>query len=169
MKGTTRLNLFLKSSKVGIFSTLADIISMFLLGLYTNISIKYQLYISSFIGLFISFFGQKLITFQNKSTGIETVKQMGLFLTWEILFIIIITQLVIYVTVPIDNALRHIPSEKIKDSSILSILFYVDTDKDGNEQVELHTLTNIAIKHFFILVLFTFVSLPIYNKIFKLK
>ena len=42
----SRVRLYLKAANVGIFSTASDIISMYLLGSYTNISVKYQLYLS---------------------------------------------------------------------------------------------------------------------------
>ena len=168
MLDNSRVRLYLKAANVGIFSTAADILSMYLLGSYTNIPVEYQLYLSSFLGLLIGFFGQKLITFKNKLTGKALIKQIVLFLTWEIIFIIIIAKIVIYITEPINDALKHIPIDKIKHSSILSLLFYVDTDEDGKEHVELHTITNIAIKHIFIFILFTFVSLPIYKKIFEI-
>lgn len=163
-----RLKLYFKAAQVGVFSTGADIIAMFLLA-KTTLSITWQLYISSAISFTISFFGQKLWTFQNRLKGSALAKQLSLFITWEIIFIFIVTHLVIYITEPINEVLRHTPPDKIKHSKLLSVLFYIETDKETKkEHVELHTITNIAIKHIVIAIIFGLVSLPIYKYIFKI-
>ena len=162
----SRYKLYLKAANVGIFSTSADIISMYILGEYTKLPLNEQLYISSGIGLFIGFIGQKLWIFQNKLTGWSLVRQIIGFLTWEILFIIIIANLVIKITEPINEKIRYMDVDTVKNSNILSLVLHIETDH-GREHVELDTLTDLAIKHICIFILFTFISLPIYKRLFK--
>jgi len=163
----SRFKLYLRAANVGVFSSLADIIAMYLLATYSNIDIRYQLYISSGISLFIGFIGQKLWTFRNKLRGKALAKQIMAFLVWEILFIMVIAEAVIYITEPMNEKLRTMSPQTMKDSWILSKLFHLEKDDSGKERVELNTLTNIGIKHICIFLIFTFVSLPIYKVIFK--
>ena len=161
MKISENLGIWLRGSGVGVFSAGADMSFMYFLS-KTNLELETQLYISSGVSLLIAFIGHKLWTFKNYLKGKELVKQIVFYLIWEVIFIIIITNVVIYITEPIDKYISTIHKETVKDSWILSKLVEIKDDK-----VQLTVLVNILIKHICIFIIFTFVSIPIYKRLFK--
>jgi|TARA_Y100000389_G_scaffold8988_1_gene8415 putative flippase GtrA len=166
--GLMDVKLYMKAASVGVFSTGADILLMILLAEYTDLSLENQLYIGSGTSLTIAFFGHKLWTFKNKEKGWTMVKQIIIFLIYEILFILVITKFVIYITKPLDTALAEISPDTINNSWILTKFLEVEVDKDTKkETVKLRTLTNIIIKHIIIFIMFNLISLPVYKKLFN--
>ena len=156
------LGIFIRGSGVGLFSAAADIGSMLVLA-KTNLSLKQQLYISSTLSLSIAFIGHKFWTFKNFSLSRnELIKQIVVYLAWEITFIYIIANVVIYITDPINKYVESKTVEDVEHSKILTMVTTIDEDK----HVRLGSIENIIIKHLCIFLLFTFISIPLYSRLF---
>ena len=66
------IKLSIKGFPIGVLAGVSDMGSMFLMGKFTNLNITYQVYISSFLGMIVSFIGNYLWTFshgKNPSSG----------------------------------------------------------------------------------------------------
>ena len=156
------LGIFIRGSGVGLFSAAADIGSMLVLA-KTKLSLKQQLYISSTLSLSIAFIGHKFWTFKNFSLSRnELIKQIVVYLAWEITFIYIIANVVIYITDPINKYVESKTVEDVEHSKILTMVTTIDEDK----HVRLGSIENIIIKHLCIFLLFTFISIPLYSRLF---
>jgi|TARA_B110000285_G_C14954462_1_gene528460 putative flippase GtrA len=158
------LKIWIRGSSVGVFVVCLDFLLMWYLST-TAVDLKFQLYISLTVSLFIGFFGHKLWTFQNyNTTRGKLIKQILGYLTWEVIFIFIVTNFVLVITNPIDEYIKKLKKEDIENNVILKHILIL---KDNN--YELNVLANNAIKHVLIFFIYTFVSIPIYTKVFDYK
>ena len=108
------IKLSIKGAPIGGLAALSDLGSMFLMGKFTELDIKYQVYISSFLGMIVSFWGSYLWTFKgSKSPSSRKIKFIK-FMISHVTFTIICSE----ITVQLIKYLNRYISE-MKDKSTL--------------------------------------------------
>jgi putative flippase GtrA len=162
------LNLWIRGIPVGIISTGSDIISLYLLNKYSNYDLNIQLYISSIIALFISFIGNKFWTFKNKSSSENNLLiQILLYLVFELIFIYLLTEIVITIINYSNKLINNDYKEYIIHNNFLLRIKFIEYD--NNKNIKISNNYEIILKHILIMILYTFISLPIYDKYIFIK
>ena len=110
----------------------------------------------------MGFFLQKYWAFRSESEGPKLIKQITYYATWQIIFVYIITQIVVFISDKLDNYLITLDTNYIQKYKILNKFLLV---KDNG--LVLNTVSSIVIKHIVIFIIFTFVSVPLYKRIFN--
>ena len=100
------IKLILKSSPISILGFLADTSCMALLGSYTHVSLRYQVYISSMVRIILLFIGHNLWTFKGSETALW--KRASKFFTWEIASLWIITEIILAISNYIRKVLHNL-------------------------------------------------------------
>jgi putative flippase GtrA len=161
------IKLWIKGFPIGLISSGTDIISLYLLNKYSNYDLNIQLYISSILALFISFIGSKYWTFKNNNSSENNLLiQIILYLIFELVFIYLLAEIVIKIVEYINKLLNN-KKEFFVHNNILLRIKFLETDKN-NENIKITNNYEIILKHVLIMILYTFISLPIYDKyIFK--
>jgi putative flippase GtrA len=87
---------------VGFIGELCDLLLLYLLGIYTELDIVYQVYISQTIGLLITFLGNYIYTFNRKSSkGI--ISAFNKYVITNIIFNIICSEITIEIIKYLNN------------------------------------------------------------------
>lgn len=163
------LKIWKRGAPIGIISSLTDVISLYLLSKYSTYNLNVQLYISSILALTISFIGSKYWTFKSvTNSNTNLLIQIILYIVFELVFIYLLTEIV----VEIINYSNKIINNKYKESFIhnnfLSRIKFIEHEKNNNKNIKISNNYEIILKHILIMILYTFISLPIYDKyIFK--
>jgi|TARA_B110000285_G_C14994139_1_gene547889 putative flippase GtrA len=147
--------------KVGIFTTILDLVIFSILQ-QTNIDLSKQLYISIGITTFVGFFLQKYWAFKNENKGNKLAKQIIFYAIWQITFVYIITQIVVYTSDKLNKYLLTLDTEDLKEYKFLNKFLIIKDNK-----LVLNTVSSIVIKHIVIFIIFTFISVPMYTIIFR--
>ena len=108
------IKLLLKTSSVSILGCLVDICTLFLLHKYSPISVTSQLYISSILRIIVLFIGHSLYTFKGYSGNF--ISKCIKFFAWEISFMILIVNIVIFIKNMIYNYLKDKTDKEINNS-----------------------------------------------------
>ena len=108
------IKLLLKTSSVSILGCLVDICTLFLLHKYTPISVTSQLYISSILRIIVLFIGHSLYTFKGYSGNF--ISKCIKFFAWEISFMILIVNIIIFIKNMIYNYLKNKTDKEINNS-----------------------------------------------------
>jgi len=108
------IKLLLKTSSVSILGCIVDIYTLFLLHKYTPISVTSQLYISSILRIIVLFIGHSLYTFKGYSGNF--ISKCIKFFSWEISFMILIVNLVIFIKKMIYKYLKNKTDKEINNS-----------------------------------------------------
>ena len=143
---------------VSIIASLADMGSMY--GLNTLGTLNEQLVIglSSVIGLFIQFFGQKYWTFKNSTkTQKELIRQVLLFFGLEISIIICVIIIYGKIHTPVEEKVKEW-TKTHKENKITKYLF---ENKEGER--ELSQLGKIMLKNVIVFLTFNLISYPIWK------
>ena len=152
-----------KSAPVNIASVLTDILIMYFCDKYTDLTTENIIYISSSSSIFVNYLGQKLWAFNTTSKKNKNViKQFIKFLAWEIIFqLILVTRIVIYIINSINKYLKNKTTKEIESSWFCNIV-----SKEEGEYV-LHKNVSIIIKLVIKLLVYIFIDLPMYHKLFN--
>ena len=114
--------------------------------------------LSSIIGLFIQFFGQKFWTFKNETkTQKELIKQVLLFFGLEITIIICVIIIYGKIYKPVENKIQ----DWTKDYKENKIIKYLFDKKDGKK--ELSPLGKIMLKNGLVFLTFNIISYPLWK------
>jgi len=108
------IKLLLKTSSVSILGCIVDICTLFLLHKYSPISVTSQLYISSILRIIVLFIGHSLYTFKGYSGNF--ISKCIKFFSWEISFMILIVNLVIFIKKMIYKYLKNKTDKEINNS-----------------------------------------------------
>ena len=150
--------IYYKAIIVSIVATLTDITLMYELDTYTKLNESLILGISSFSGLLIQFFGQKLWTFKNTSKNTRNlIKQVLLFFGLEISLILCVILIYNNVRGVMERKLKDI-SKKYKNSKILQIFV-----KNNGKEEKITPVGNIALKSVLVFLTFNVISFPMWK------
>lgn len=143
---------------VSIIASLADMGSMY--GLNTLGTLNEQLVIglSSVVGLFIQFFGQKYWTFKNSTkTQKELITQVLLFFGLEISIIICVVLIYGKIYEPVEEKVKEW-TKGHKENEITKLFF---ENKEGKR--ELSQLGKIMLKNGLVFLTFNIISYPLWK------
>jgi len=127
------MKLSVRGTPIGMISALVDVGTMYALGKFTDVDLTYRVYISSTLGMLVSFIGNYLWTFKNSvNTASKTTKFIK-FIINHIIFTIIHAQIVIFVINKINKSIEGSTNN-----------IFTTKDKDG--KVKLNNITDIVIK-----------------------
>ena len=127
------MKLSIKGTPIGLISALTDVGTMFSLGKFTNMNLDYRVYISSFLGMIVSFIGNYLWTFKHSNNPTSKTTKFIKFMINHIILTILHAKLVIFVINKINKSLQN-----KKKTNIFTL-------KDKNN-VKLNNETEIIIK-----------------------
>ena len=143
---------------VSIIASIADMGTMYWLNTTNTLSEPLVLGLSSIIGLFIQFFGQKFWTFKNETkTQKELIKQVLLFFGLEITIIICVILIYGKIYKQIENKIKEW-TKNYKENKITKYLF---ENKDGEK--ELSSLGKIMLKNGLVFLTFNIISYPLWK------
>jgi len=143
---------------VSIIASIADMGTMYWLNTTGTLSEPLVLGLSSIIGLFIQFFGQKFWTFKNETkTQKELIKQVLLFFGLEITIIICVILIYGKIYKQIENKIKEW-TKNYKENKITKYLF---ENKDGEK--ELSSLGKIMLKNGLVFLTFNIISYPLWK------
>ena len=142
-----------KTLPVNIVGFLSDVSSLYILNHFTEVSIDYQVYISSMLRIFILFIGHIGYTYKG---SLDSKYKMALkFLPWEIFSMIAVNEMVILVNKLIIYEINEHDLDNIREILI---------DKKNNELKAQYIIT---VKQILIILFYVIVEVRIYEKIFK--
>ena len=143
---------------VSLIAAIADMGTMYGLNTSGTMSEPIILGLSSIIGLFIQFFGQKFWTFKNETkTQKELIKQVLLFFGLEITIIICVILIYGKIYKPVENKIQ----DWTKDYKENKIIKYLFENKDGKK--ELSPLGKIMLKNGLVFLTFNIISYPLWK------
>ena len=143
---------------VSIIASITDMGTMYWLNTTNTLSEPVILGLSSIIGLFIQFFGQKFWTFKNETkTQKELIKQVLLFFGLEITIIICVILIYGKIYKPVENKIK----DWTKDYKENKITKYLFENKDGEK--ELSSLGKIMLKNGLVFLTFNIISYPLWK------
>ena len=143
---------------VSIIAAIADMSSMYGLTKIDNLSEPIVLGVSSLVGLFIQFFGQKYWTFKNNTkSNDELIKQVLLFFGLEITIIVCVILIYGKIYEPVENKVKEW-TKNHKENQITKYLF---ENKDGKQ--ELWELGKIMLKNILVFFTFNIISYPLWK------
>jgi putative flippase GtrA len=143
---------------VSIIASITDMGTMYWLNTTNTLSEPVILGLSSIIGLFIQFFGQKFWTFKNETkTQKELIKQVLLFFGLEITIIICVILIYGKIYKPVENKIK----DWTKDYKENKITKYLFENKDGKK--ELSPLGKIMLKNGLVFLTFNIISYPLWK------
>ena len=143
---------------VSLIAAIADMGTMYGLNNTGALSEPFILGLSSIIGLFIQFFGQKFWTFKNETkTQKELIKQVLLFFGLEITIIICVIIIYGKIYKPVENKIQ----DWTKDYKENKIIKYLFENKDGKK--ELSPLGKIMLKNGLVFLTFNIISYPLWK------
>ena len=143
---------------VSIIAAIADMSSMYGLNKVDNLSEPIVLGVSSLVGLFIQFFGQKYWTFKNNTkSNDELVKQVLLFFGLEITIIVCVILIYGKIYEPVENKVK----EWTKGHKKNMITKYLFENKAG--KTELSELGKIMLKNILVFFTFNIISYPLWK------
>ena len=143
---------------VSIIAAIADMSSMYGLTKINNLSEPIVLGVSSLVGLFIQFFGQKYWTFKNNTkSNDELIKQVLLFFGLEITIIVCVILIYGKIYEPVENKVK----EWTKNHKKTQITKYLFENKDGKQ--ELSELGKIMLKNILVFFTFNIISYPLWK------
>ena len=143
---------------VSLIAAIADMGTMYGLNNTGALSEPFILGLSSIIGLFIQFFGQKFWTFKNETkTQKELIKQVLLFFGLEITIIICVILIYGKIYKPVENKIK----DWTKDYKENKITKYLFENKDGKK--ELSPLGKIMLKNGLVFLTFNIISYPLWK------
>jgi putative flippase GtrA len=143
---------------VSIIASIADMSSMYGLNKIDNLSEPIVIGLSSLIGLFIQFFGQKYWTFKNNTKSHnELMRQVLLFFGLEITIIVC----VILIYEKIYDQVEKKVKELTKGHKKNIITKYLFENKDG--KMELSQLGKIMLKNILVFFTFNIISYPLWK------
>lgn len=163
IKNQSSLKIYAKTMPVNVLGVILDIVIMYIIGHYTNLSINYQVYISSIARLCISFYGYFYITFKSNKSKHKTMIKFSI---WELISLTVVSEITILVNKIIVNKIHKLDvkdnknSKKFKDKIIKLFL----QEKDG--KYELKTYLTILLKHIIIMIFNLLFEIPVYKYIF---
>ena len=105
---------------------------------------------------------QKYLAFKNENKGDKLVKQIIFYAIWQITFVYIITQIVVYTSDKLNKYLLTLDKDDLKEYKFLNKFLKIKDNK-----LVLNTISSIVIKHIVIFIIFTFISVPLYTIIFR--
>ena len=156
------LEVYLKAMPINAIGVLVDIITMYIIGHYTNLPVGYQVYISSILRMSISYVGYFKFTFKSKKNFKKTAVK---FLIWEIISLTVVSELTIFINNVIVDQIHKIPHQKGNTKSCKDEFRNIFL-QDKNGQYELKTYITIVLKHIVIMVFNLLVEIPVYKYIF---
>jgi len=127
--------LTVRGTPVGLLSGATDVGTMFALGEFTKVGLDYRVYISSALGMIVSFIGNYLWTFRHSSNQASNAKKLTKFMINHIILTIIHARLTIYVINEINKSVKR-----------STVNVFTTKDKDGKITIT-HT-TEVVIKQF---------------------
>lgn len=127
------IKLSAKGTPIGLLSGATDAVTMYILGRYTEVDLKFRVFISSILGMLVSFIGNHLWTFRHRKKGSIT-RKFTIFMVNHLLLTIIHGQIVIYVI--------NLINKSIEDNTQTTIF----TEKDKDNKIILTTITEIMVK-----------------------
>ena len=143
---------------VSIIAAIADMSSMYGLNKLANLSEPIVLGVSSLVGLFIQFFGQKYWTFKNNTkSNDELIKQVLLFFGLEITIIVCVILIYGKIYEPVENKVKEW-TKNHKENQITKYLF---ENKAG--KTELSELGKIMLKNILVFFTFNIISYPLWK------
>jgi len=142
-----------KTLPVNIVGFLSDVSSMYMLDHFTELSIHYQVYISSMVRIFLLYLGHINYTYKG---SLDSKYKMALkFLPWEIISMIAVNEMVILVNKLIIYEINEHDLDNIREILI---------DKTNNELKSQYIIT---VKQILIILFYVIVEVRIYANIFK--
>lgn len=149
---------YYKAVLVSIIATLADMIMMYGLTKENNLNTTIIVGLSSFTGLLIQFFGQKLWTFKNKTkTNNDLIKQVLMFFGLELLIILGVMFTYEKIYNPISNKIKKLVENK-KETKASRLLF-----SRINGEIKFTTIFKIALKSLITFSTFNLISYPLWR------
>ena len=143
---------------VSIIAAIADMSSMYGLNKLANLSETIVLGVSSLVGLFIQFFGQKYWTFKNNTkSNDELIKQVLLFFGLEITIIVCVILIYGKIYEPVENKVKEW-TKNHKENQITKYLF-----ENKNGKRELSQLGKIMLKNILVFFTFNIISYPLWK------
>ena len=143
---------------VSIIASIADMSSMYGLNTLGTLSEPLVLGLSSLIGLFIQFFGQKYWTFKNEAKNQNAlIQQVLLFFGLEITIIFCVILIYEKIYEPVENKVK----EWTKGHKKNIITKYLFEKKDG--KLELSQLGKIMLKNGLVFLTFNIISYPLWK------
>ena len=143
---------------VSIIAAIADMSSMYGLTKINNLSEPIVLGVSSLVGLFIQFFGQKYWTFKNNTkSNDELIKQVLLFFGLEITIIVCVILIYGKIYEPVENKVKEW-TKNHKENEITKYLF-----ENKNGKRELSQLGKIMLKNILVFFTFNIISYPLWK------
>ena len=94
--------LTIRGLPVGFIGGLCDLLLLYLLGIYTELDIVYQVYISQIIGILITFLGNYIYTFNRKSSK-DIISTFNKYVITNILFNIICSEITVEIIKYLNN------------------------------------------------------------------
>ena len=138
MKKSEYIKMTLRGSPIALFAGIIDSSSMLILGKYTKLSLKLQVYISTFLAILISFFGHFLWTLKGQTSG-KIFTKLAKFITINTVLFFISTEATLYSIEFINERIKDI---KLTKDSLVNYLVV----KKG-DHYELNTEVNVIIKN----------------------
>ena len=126
--------LTIKGTPVGLFSGATDAGTMYALGKFTNIDLDYRVYISSGLGMTVSFIGNYLWTFKHGTNPSSKKVKAIKFIINHLILTYIHAELVIF-------TINHI--NKLIEGNTTTNIF---TKKDKDDKVSLTNVSEIIVK-----------------------
>jgi len=149
---------YYKAVLVSIVASLSDMIIMYILTKENKLNAKIIVGLSSFVGLVIQFFGQKLWTFKNKTNSSnELLRQVLLFFGLELFIIVCVMFTYEKLYDPIANKIKKSVENK-SETKATKLLF-----NRINGEIELTTIFKIALKSGITFVTFNVISYPLWR------
>ena len=143
---------------VSVIASIADMSSMYGLTKINNLSEPIVLGVSSLVGLFIQFFGQKYWTFKNNTkSNDELIKQVLLFFGLEITIIVCVILIYGKIYEPVENKVKEW-TKNHKENEITKYLF-----ENKNGKRELSQLGKIMLKNILVFFTFNIISYPLWK------
>lgn len=112
------IKLCIKGSPIGILAGVSDMGSMLLMGKFTNLNINYQVYISSFLGMIVSFIGNYLWTFSHSKNPSSRKVKFLKFIISHITFTFICSE----ITIAIINSLNKLIATKNNNNKLINLI-----------------------------------------------
>ncbi len=143
---------------VSVIASIADMSSMYGLNKIDNLSEPVVIGVSSLIGLFIQFFGQKYWTFKNNTkSNNELIKQVLLFFGLEITIIVCVILIYGKIYDQVENKVKEW-TKNHKENEITKYLF-----ENKNGKRELSQLGKIMLKNILVFFTFNIISYPLWK------
>jgi len=143
---------------VSIIALMVDMGTMYGLASMGDLNEKIVIGLSSVLGLFVQFFGQKFWTFKNSAkTQKELIRQVLLFFGLEISIIICVVLIYEKIYEPVENKVKEW-TKGHKENGLTKIFF---ENKDGKR--ELSALGKIMLKNALVFLTFNLISYPLWK------